>query len=216
MSLGRTGCRLLPPALRLAALALAALAAAGCADNTRLLNQARTELRQAREENATLKQDLQSARQLVSEQQGQIDTLRGLGEKRLSELFHVTAVKLGRYSAGLDTAGKGYDDGVRVYLRPVDQYGDALKAAGSVKIQLFDLAAPAEDNLLGECDFPVQQVAKHWSAGFMTYHYRFDCPWKTPPKHADVTVRATFTDYLTGQSFSDQKVVTVKLPPKPQ
>jgi hypothetical protein len=194
-------------------LALAAASAAGCVDDR--LVQADAEVRQYREENAKLKADVRSRQQVIAEQQEQIRTLQALGEKRLDLLFHVSAIKLGRYTAGVDLDGKDGDDGVRVYLQPVDGDGHAIKAAGAVTIQLFDLAAKAEENLLGEYNYPAEEIAKNWSAGFLTYHYRFDCPWKSsPPTHPEITVRVAFTDYLTGKQFTAQKVCTVHLPTK--
>ncbi len=129
----------------------------------------------------------------------------------MENLFHVTGITLGKYTAGVDLDGKGSHNGIRVYLTPIDRDGHAIKAAGAVKIQLFDLAA--KENLLVEYDFPVEKISERWAAGFMTYHYRFDCPWPTPPEHEDITVRAEFTDYLTGKTFTAQKVCTVKLAP---
>ena len=197
----------------LCCLLLAALCGAGC-DLQVELAKANDQLRASREENEKLKADQLAVQQVVADQQKLIQTLRGLGEKRLELLFHVTAIKLGRYTGGLDVYGEGGDDGVRVYLRPVDRDGHALKAAGDVRIRLFDLAAKPAESLLGEYEFPVEAAAKQWQAGFITYHYRFDCRWKSRrPKNPEVTVRASFTDYLTGKTFTAQKVCTVKPPP---
>jgi len=196
----------------LCGLGLAAAALGGCANQE--LIQARAELRQLRQQDEKLKSDLQATRQVVVDQQKQIETLRGLGDKRLELLFHVAGIRIGKYTGGTDSDGQIGDDGMRVYLRPVDRDGHALKAAGDIAIQLFDLAAEDQKNLLGEYQFPVDEIGKYWSAGFMTYHYRFDLPWKSgPPDHPEVTVRVVFTDYLTGKQFTDQKVCTVRLPP---
>lgn len=201
---------------RLSSLALAGLFAAGCTYGNKQLDQARAELRQAREQNAKLTQQLEALQQTVADGQKQIQTLQGLGQKRMDLLFHVTGIKLGRYTAGVDVDGKAGDDGIRVYLRPVDRDGHAIKAAGAVTVELFDLAAKPDENLLARYDFSVEEIASYWSAGFMTYHYRFECPWKShPPANPEVTVRAAFTDYFTGKSFTAQKVCKVKLPGPP-
>lgn len=195
--------------------ALAGLFAAGCADARQTLGQVRADLRQAREDNDRLQAELQDARQAIADQGRQIATLQGLGEKRRELLFLVAGVRLGRYTGGADFDGKPGDDGIRVYLCPVDRDGHALKAAGEVSIQLFDLAAENDKNLLARYDLSVAEVAKHWAAGFMTYHYRFDCAWKTrPPGQPEVTVRVAFTDYFTGKTFNAQKVCQVSLAPE--
>jgi len=168
------------------------------------------QLRLCREENTRLKSDIRDMQMELLARQKQIQTLQGLGEKRMENLFHVTGINLGKYTAGTDLDGKGSHNGIRVYLTPIDRDGHAIKAAGSVKIQLFDLAA--KENLIAEYDFPVEKISERWAAGFMTYHYRFDCPWAASPEHDEITVRAEFIDYLTGKTFTTQKVCKVKLP----
>ncbi len=168
------------------------------------------QLRSYQEENTKLKSDIRDMQMELLARQKQIQTLQGLGEKRMENLFHVTEIKLGKYTAGVDLDDKPGQDGIRVYLTPIDRDGHAIKAAGAVKIQLFDLAA--KENLVAEYDFPVEKISERWAAGFMTYHYRFDCHWATPPEHEEITVRAEFTDYLTGKTFTAQKVCKVRLP----
>lgn len=168
------------------------------------------QLRLCREENTKLKSDIRDRQMELLARQKQIQTLQGLGEKRMENLFHVTGITLGKYTAGVDLDDKPGQDGIRVYLTPIDRDGHAIKAAGAVKIQLFDLAA--KENLVSEYDFPVEKISERWAAGFMTYHYRFDCPWPAPPEHDEITVRVEFTDYLTGKTFTAQKVCTVRLP----
>ena len=183
---------------------------AGCAPPPQTEDPA-TLLRQCRRENEKLKTDIQDLQTELLTRQKQIQTLQDLGEKRLELLFHVTGIKLGKYTAGVDLDKTAGHDGIRVYLTPIDADGHAIKAAGAVKIQLFDLAAKTGENLVAACEFPVDKIAERWAAGFMTYHYRFDCRWETPPKHDEITVRVEFTDYLTGKTFTSQKVCKVKL-----
>ena len=186
----------------------------GCQDDTERLLQFQTELRELRRENAALKAEVHELRLSAAKREKLIQRLRGLGEKRLDLLFTVARIELGRYTAGADLDGKPGHDGVRVYLRPLDRDGHAIKAAGSVTVRLFDLDRQG-DNLLATCEFPVEKIAAHWHGGFGTYHYRFDCPWKRPPTDGEVTVRVVFTDYLTGRSFSAQKLLKVKPPAAP-
>ncbi|MHC4982314.1 MAG: hypothetical protein ACYTF6_03995 [Planctomycetota bacterium] len=160
-----------------------------------------------------LEESLQKLQTTRAEQREQIRTLQGLGEKRLERLYHVTAIRLGRYTGGIDTDGKPGHEGIKVYLQPIDQHGSVIKAAGDVEIQLYDLAKPAEKNLIGKYTWPVDEAAKQWSSGFVTYHYGFVCPWKNePPKHEEITVRVQFTDYLTGKTFAAQKLCKIKRP----
>lgn len=144
----------------------------------------------------------------------QIHTLQELGPQRLDRLFHVVRVGLSRYTGGYGDDAPAGHDGVRVYLEPVDAAGSIIKAAGDVTIQLFDLAEPAEDSLVGQYTFDAETIGKHWYGGAFTDRYMLECPWpNSPPRHSQITVRATFVDILTGRSFTAQRVCTVKLPP---
>lgn len=150
----------------------------------------------------------------VRRQDERILSLMALGEKRLEKLYYVTSIALGDYTGGISTDGSDWHDAVKVFLLPTDQDGAVLKAAGSVKIQLYDLAAASDQNLIGECEYGIDEVRKHWSSGFLTYHFSFVCPWKKGLRpHEDVTVRVEFVEYLTGKHLTAQKVVKVKPAP---
>ena len=115
-------------------------------------------------------------------------------------------------SSDLDKPG---DDGVKVTITPVDQAGSDLKAAGSGKVQVYDLAAPEGENLVAECSYDANTTAKDWVDSLFGSYYNFQCKWRSgPPAHSELTVRAAFTDYLTGKTFTAQKVIQVELPPK--
>jgi len=149
---------------------------------------------------------------LIEAQRKQIKTLQRLGDKRLEKLYHVTAIKLERLTGGADYDGKPGDDGVTVYIQPVDQEGHVIKAAGEIRVELFDLANPDGQRRIGEYRFDVDHAPKHWHGRLMTHHYTVECRWRVrPPTHDEITVRVEFADYLTGRTFRTQKAVTVKL-----
>ncbi|MFA6133603.1 MAG: hypothetical protein WC869_06255 [Phycisphaerae bacterium] len=149
----------------------------------------------------------------IGRQNTDLQTLRGLGPRRLEKLFYVTGIEIGRYSGGVALHGSEGDAAVKVYLRPVDAQGSTLKAAGDVKIQIYDLAAPTGENLIGECRFGVDEIGKNWSNAMIGgAQFSFVCPWQSLPAHGEITVRAEFVDYLTGKTFSAQRVVKVRLP----
>ncbi|MDP6634408.1 MAG: hypothetical protein QGG42_05890 [Phycisphaerae bacterium] len=177
------------------------------------IKQLTADLAAARAEAQTARQDAITAKKYAALKQKQIDTLVGIGPDRLKKLYDVKSLKLGQYTGGADLDGQSGDDGVKVFLRPVDAKGDTIKAAGSVTIQLYDLALPADKTLIGEYKWDVDEVAKAFASGFMAYHYTFTCPWKSgPPKNAGITVRVEFVDYLTGKTLSTQKVCKIDLP----
>jgi hypothetical protein len=126
-------------------------------------------------------------------------------------------VQIGTYSCGISVEGKPGDAGVKVFLEPVDQFGSTLKAAGDVKVEIYDLATPPPQNLLHTCRYSVDEIGGKWINGFLTQYFVFECLWgQNIPQHRDLTVRVVFTDYLTGNEFSDQKVIQVTLPPTSQ
>lgn len=166
------------------------------------LTETRNELQDARE-------TLSGMQTVVVEQQKQIKSLQDLGPRRLESLYHVKGITLGRYTGPADFDGQPGSDGLKVYLRTIDQTGDAIKAAGQVSVQLFDLALPAEKNLIGEYHWDTEKLSKTFSGGFMTYHYTLKCPFVAKPQNPEITVRVTFIDYLTGKHFSTQKVCKI-------
>ncbi len=201
------------PAITAAAILALCLLTAGCEDQVKL----RQDLKTALEENEKLKADNQNLLSEVAEQAKTIETLRGLGgPERLKNFYVVKAIKLGNYTGGYNLDNQNGDEGIKVYIEPIDQYGNVIKAPAEVKIQLFDLAEPVEKNLIGEYAWNVEQVGKEWSGGFGAYHYSFFCQWKDddPPKHNQITVRVEFTDYLTGEVFLAQKLCEIDIPPE--
>lgn len=201
---------------RLAVLVALAALVGGCFDGEhRAAVALRHQVTQQEQQIRELRSNLVASQSELTAQKEQINTLQALGgPDRLNKLFHVTRIQLGQYTGGYKPEGAVADAGVRVYLQPIDNQGSVVKASGSVTIQMFDLSEPPQANLLAECNFPVDQVATHWSSGFLTYHYSFDCPWPPAggPKHDEITLRVTFVDYLTGKSFTTQKAVKVTLP----
>lgn len=174
-----------------------------------------------RAQNDQLTQQLDEAGHRLVEQQAaldshaqQIETLQALGSARLEKLVYPTRLVIDRMSGGYDDDGLPGDDGVRVYLKPVDEAGDTLKLAGGITVELFDLGNPDGEHRVGRVELDVDQVRGAWYGKLWTVHYTVQCPWSGPsaPGHREITVRATFTDYLTGRTLRAQHVCAVTLP----
>ena len=205
------------PAARLATAAMAAcIVSSACAMLTactaqpppRLDANMLLEIERLRTSNEQLqKQLLQRDEQIVA--------LQKLGDKRLGLLYTVQRIALASGTGGANTDDKPGDEAVKVNVAPIDQYGSVLKAAGSVKVQVFDLAATQAGNLLAECDYDPNAAAKNWASGLFSSYYAFTLPLPAPPAHRELTVRAEFTEYLTGKTFITQQVIRVALPPTP-
>jgi hypothetical protein len=201
-----------PIALHVAVAMLVGLATAGgCTDPDQTLS-LRRQLQDANDALRKAEREKLGLTTRIAKQQEHIDRLQAIGAQRMKHIFRVERIRLGRYTGGADLDGKTGDDGIKVYIQPIDQHGSIIKAAGTVKVQLFDLAAPTGKNLIFEQTWPAETIHKNWTAGLLGNHFAFKCRWKTRPAHDEITVRAEFVDYLTARRFTAQKACKVALP----
>jgi hypothetical protein len=189
----------------------------GLAEQGRKIEQLQQQNNQLSQEVSAARQQVVAQQQLLEAQSKRIATLLALGTKRLEDLYYPVRLEIERLSGGYDEDGKPGDDGVVVYIRPIDSDGDAIKAAGSISVELFDLANPDGEHMVGQMALSLEQARKVWYGRLWTQHYTVKCPWLNarPPEHSEVTIRVTFTDYLSGQTLYAQHVCTVKRPPEP-
>ncbi len=197
----------------LPALLVPLLLAAGCQESTTVAD-LRREISALRETTRQKDNQLVAQRATIDELHTQLRVARSISEDDLKRIFYPEQLVIDRLTGGADYDGQPGDDGVTVHLKPLDREGDVVKVAGDLSIQLYDLAAPAGRNLIGEYQVPVDQLAKLWHGKLLTGHYTVKCPWPaSPPEHPEVTVRAVFVDYLTKRVVSAQSTCKVRLPP---
>jgi hypothetical protein len=125
-----------------------------------------------------------------------------LPQDKLSRLFTVHGIEFGRLT------GIGDDGVLKVYIVPTDDAGQPLKAAGSFVIEAFDLANK-DNSLIAHCEFNLDQARTSWFGQALLYTYVLTCSFPAPA-HPDVTLKVSFTDALTGRTFTAQKVVSAK------
>ncbi len=204
--------RLHPHAIFVVATLLAMLAS-GCVSQARY-DKVYLQMLSAHDEAEKFKKAKTKLYESIAQKDKQIATLQTLGQKRLEKLNRVERINLSGSSTGVDLDDKPGDEAIKVYLQPIDQDGSTIKAAGSIKIELYDLAAAPKENLIGRYEWSVDEISKHW-ASFVVHHYSFVCKWQAQtPKHDEITIRVEFTDYLTGKTFTNQTVCKIQLPPK--
>lgn len=156
--------------------------------------------------------DLASRQAAIDELNKQLAVCRGISNDDLKRIFYPEKLVIASLSGGENYDSQPGDDGVTVYLQPVDRKGDVLKVAGDIRIELYDLASPTGQNQIGVYNFPIDKAVDLWYGQLMTYHYSLRCPWQSgPPKHSEITIRATFVDFLTKRVMAAQSVVKVKL-----
>ena len=139
-------------------------------------------------------------------------TVPSLPIERLENLFTTHGLRFGRLTGGADLDPKQPgDEGLKIYVVPTDGQGQPIKAAGTFVVEAFDLAK-GDGARVGHWEYPLDQAAKNWFGQAMLYTYVLPAPWQQQrPEHADLTIRVTFTDALTGRSFTEQKAVKANL-----
>lgn len=144
-----------------------------------------------------------------------IGTLPTLPQDRLDKLFTTHDLKLGRLTGGADLDPKtpGHE-GLKIYATPIDQAGDALKAAGTFTVDAFDLSRETNPKI-GHWTFDVAASRAGWTSVLNRYNYVLTLPWQTPPSGPKLHLDVTFVDELTQRRFVKSIDVTVDVPTPP-
>ena len=190
--------------------ALTALVGCGQPDKTNI--QLRKDKQQLETQITQLQQDLQAANARIAGMEKDKGTLPTLPQERLDRLFTVHGIKLGRLTGGdPSNVRNDPDEGLKIYLAPVDGAGEALKATGTVTIEAFDLALIG-DNRVGQWTFDAIALKPHWRSLGAFRTFVLECPWQKPPEHPKLAVKVTFKDELTGRVYDQIQEVNVKIP----
>ncbi len=134
------------------------------------------------------------------------DTVPTLPTTRFASLFTAHGFKIGQLTgpADLDPKNDG-NEGLKVYLVPLDERGSSLKATGVVSIDAFDTSLEGNQRI-GHWEFTPEQMKKAWY-GFLVESFIFHCPWQTVPTGDRITIEVRFTDDLTARPFEAQTIV---------
>ena len=194
--------------------AIAALAC-GCGNPSRANIELRKQVQQLQGQVSSLQRQHDADQRLIQGLRDRQGTIPTLPTTRLSRLFTTHGLEFGRLTGGADLdSNKPGDEGLLLYMTPVDETGQPIKAAGSFDVEAFDLAEPA-DPRIGHWHFDLQQSRASWNGFLLDYGYILTCPWqKKVPRHRDITVRVTFSDELTQIPFTAQRVVRINPPPE--
>jgi hypothetical protein len=140
----------------------------------------------------------------------QIQVLTGLKpEVKLENLQVPQSVKIHKYTGFYDKDKDGKKEKLIVYIQPLDREGDIIKAPGAVDVQLWDLNKKDSEALLGQWHIEPDELKKIWFSTWIKGNYRlmFDIADKIDNFEEPLTVKVTFTDYLTGKVFKEQRVI---------
>ncbi len=166
-------------------------------------------IEQLTREKARLQEDLAQSNSEKEQLTKQVQALSGLPQDvRLENLYRLQRIKIHRYTDLLDEDKDGKMEKLVVYLQPVDDDGDIIKATGAVDVQLWDLNQSDGEALLGQWNVEVGELKKRWVTFLVTnYRLTFDLVEKIERFEKPLTVKVTFTDYLSGKVFNEQRVI---------
>ncbi len=161
------------------------------------------------EEKTELKLQVEKLQGANEELTQRVQTLSALGpEVRLEVLGRLESIGISTRSGLYDKDKDGTKETLIVYVRTIDDAGDAIKAVGSVEVQLWDLQA--KDNAhLAQWQIKPEELKRLWSSTVMTSYFRltFDVSKLLPDNKKELTVKVTFTDYITGNILRKQRVI---------
>ncbi len=143
--------------------------------------------------------------------QKQIHTLSGLPEQLKGEnLYSVQNIEIGKYTGFFDKDKDGTKEKLIVYIEPIDEQGDVIKATADVEVELWDLSKTDGGALLAKWP-PVKpdELKNLWFDSMLKINYRltYDITDIVKSFEEPLTVKVTFTDYLSGKIFKKQKVI---------
>ena len=126
-------------------------------------------------------------------------------EVKPEDLYTLQKVGIHRYSGFYDKDEDGKKEKLIVYIQPMDRHGDIIKVPGAVDVQLENW----NGKRLGQWHVGVNELKKLWFSTLIKGNYRlmFDIADKVDDFTEPFTVKVTFTDYLTGRVFKQQRAI---------
>jgi hypothetical protein len=184
----------------------------GCKAPSEANIQLRKDKQQLESRIAEMGQQLDAARARIAGLESGAGSLPTLPGDRLEKLFTVHGIKLGRLTGGDPATRPGEaDEGIKIYLSPIDQTGAALKATGTVEVEAFDLELTGE-NRIGRWVIDPETLKSRWRSLAMLEAFVIELPWQQPPQHSKLALKIKFRDELTGRVYDAIQQITVKPP----
>jgi outer membrane murein-binding lipoprotein Lpp len=162
-------------------------------------------------ENRELAMQVEQLKAQTDQLSEQIETLSGLdGDARMQELDTLVKVRLGKRTGLYDMDKDGTNETLVVYVEPLDRSQDYVKAVGRVEVELWNLDAPPAEARLADWTLAPDEIQKHWGGTIFTGYYRLLFPVAEilNGQEKKLTVRVTFTDWLSGKVLRDQTTIT--------
>ncbi len=194
-------------------LAIAAAGLAGCGGNRGEVVRTLQERDALRVERDRLQREADGQRLTIQRLTAQNETLTRFGGARPVDLFAPVRIEILSRSGGADYDGKPGDDGVTVYVRPVDADGDPVKAPGELRVELTDASTMGRQSQIGLYEFrEPSELRQIWYSRFGTQHYTARCPFppgRRPAPGSRLLINVQFTDYLSGATLTAVAETTI-------
>jgi hypothetical protein len=157
------------------------------------------QLEQTKAENDRLKKQAESLSKLP-------------GDKRADAIYHLKSIRIGRFTNFYDkdkTPGATGKKNLVVYVEPIDETGDVVKAGGAAEVQLWDLSKKENEARLAQWRVEPNEIKTLWLGGMLSSSYRlsFDAAGIVDKFDKPLTVKVNFTDYLSGMTFTEQFII---------
>ena len=166
-------------------------------------------------ENTELKLRVQSLQAQNDQLNEQVDTLSGLDKNvRMKDLDTLDKIQIGRHTGLYDLDKNGTNEVLAVYVEPLDMTQDYIKAIGHIEVELWDLDAPAAKAKLADWSLAPKDIETLWGGTIFTSYYRLQFPVAgiLSGQEKNLTVKVTFTDFLSGKILSDQTAISPQVP----
>ena len=188
------------------------LLVAGCGIGSERKTPAQLKAERLQQEKAALAGDTQQYRAEIEQLRAQVQALSAVPKDQRGNPYELTTVRIAKITNFYDKDSDGTREKLVVYVQPIDAEGDIVKAAGTASVQLWNLNNPNGEALLGQWQVEPAELRKLWFDSFTTgYRLTFDRPESLTVLSEPLTIKVTFLDYLTGESFRAQQVIEPKL-----
>jgi len=168
------------------------------------------DLKSLQQENKLLSNQLNQCNLQAAQLKQQVENLTSIrASVKAQDIYNLQQIKISRFTNFYDEDEDGKKENLTVYFHPADDCGDSIKAAGSVEVQLWDLSKEGDNALLAVWKKDSVELKKLWFTSLLGPNYRliFDVKDKIEMLDKPLTLKVTFTDYLTGRTFTEQKVI---------
>jgi hypothetical protein len=192
---------------------LIGLLVTGCGIGSERKDPYEIKAQQIAQEKTELMRALQQTKAENEQLAEQIKALSILPKDQRINPYELKRIKISRFSNFYDKNNDGKREKLIVYVEPIDAEGDAVKAAGTMDVQLWDLNNLNGQAMLGQWHVDPNELRKLWYDTLVSANYRlvFDTPKQLDVLADPLTVKVTFTDYLTGEIFRDQYAIDPRL-----